>query len=241
MPYIDNRFYGSDRNFKTVSPQKIKKNTTVCVPQGMLSNFNNVELLKSKARIRSTYNDICKRINLNEQIRPELEFDTMSASAAGGFNPLNGKICFDEDFIMQLDNKKAAFIIRHELEHVKQFHNIARMLGLKKFVNLIVSQDENCSNIKNVNYENINIDYYKKVLKLLGKIDKDSEEGIRTQKYIDAYKKYPDMIKLWERTDICKAKKIFLFAKEFILNYKFNFLETEANKAAKNFLKSLKV
>ena len=62
----------------------------------------------------------------------------------------------------------------------------------------------------------INTDYYKKVEQVLGKIDKNSPDGIRAQKYIDAFNKYPDFMTLRNRNDICELKKIFLFAKNLL-------------------------
>lgn len=242
MPYIDDRFRSADRNIKAVSPRKIEKYATLSAPQEMFSAaVVDIENLKFKSHIKSVYNDICKKIDLNEQIRPELEFEPIGGGAAGGFNVVDGKIYFDDSSIKGLEKYDIAFIIRHELEHVKQFHDMERMLGLENFMKLMFSKAATPRGDKTVNLEEINTDYYKKVEQVLGKIDKDSPDGIRAQKYIDSFNKYPDLITLWNRNDICKLKKIFLFAKEFIVNYKFNFLETSANKAAKSFLKTFKV
>lgn len=240
MIYIDNRFNVTDKNIKTVSFGKIKKTAEVSVPLKSLSEPGDIENLKFKNHIKFVYNHICNQINLNEQIRPKLEFTTMGVGAAGGFDNLEGKIFFDDKFLKQLSDKTIIFAIRHELQHVKQFHNMVSMLGIKKFVKLMACKDENCSENKSLNFEKINIEYYRKVERVLGKINKDSPEGVLTQKYIDAYKKYPDLIKLWQRTDICMVKKICILAKELICNYKFNFLEVDANKAAKMFLKTFK-
>lgn len=241
MPYIDDRFQRSDRNIKAVSPRKIEKHATVSLPQEIFSEVEDIESLKFKSRFKSVYNDICKKIDLNEQIRPELKFETLGVSAAGGFDVVSGKIYFDDYFIKGLEKYDIAFIIRHELEHVKQFHDMERLLGLENFMKLMFSKVAKSQGDEAVNLKEVNTDYYKKVEHVLGKIDKDSPDGIRAQKYIDAFNKYPDLITLWNRNDICKLKKIFLFAKEFIVNYKFNFLETSANKAAKRFLKTFKV
>ena len=241
MLYIDNRFNVSDKNIRTVSSSgKIKKTVSVSAPLKSLSESGYIDNLKFKAHIKSVYEDICNKIDLNEQIRPNLEFDTMGAGAAGGFDNLEGKIYFDDKFLKQLSDKTIVFAIRHELQHVKQFHNMVRMLGIEKFEKLMACKDENCTENKSLNFEKINVEYYRKVEQVLGKINKDSPDGMLTQKYIDAYKKYPDLIKLWQRTDVCMVKKIFIFVKEVICNYKFNFLEIDANKAAKIFLKTFK-
>lgn len=240
MTAIDNNIKFSNNCIKTAQQKEIKNSTVVGLPAGKLSEFKDVEFLKAKNRIINIYDNICNRINLNEQIRPQLEFDTMGIGTAG-FENTSATICFDNSFIKELENKDIIFILRHELEHVKQFQNMRRMLGEEKFVNLIVTQDENCSDKNIPGFDKVNIDYYKKVENTLGKIDKNSAEGILTQKYIDAYKKYPDLNKIWQRTDICKATKLFLCAKEYILNYKFNILETDANRAAKKFLKDFRL
>ncbi len=239
MPYIDDRFRSADRNIKAVSPRKIEKHATVSLPQEIFSEVEDIESLKFKSNVKSVYNDICKKIDLNEQIRPELKFETLGVSgAAGGFDVVDGKIYFDDFFIKGLEKYDIAFIIRHELEHVKQFHDMERMLGVENFMKLMISKIARTHGDKTIK---INTDYYKKVEQVLGKIDKNSPDGIRAQKYIDAFNKYPDFMTLRNRNDICELKKIFLFAKEFIVNYKFNFLETSANKAAKKFLKTFKV
>lgn len=241
MQYMDNKLQGVNRNNSTDLPAKIKNRITVSIPRDTFSEVKDIEHLKFKVHIKNMYKDICNKINLQEQITPKLKFESLGAHAAGGFSNIDGKIYFDDNFLKQLEDSDIVFVIRHELEHVKQFHEILRLLGLKKFVKLMVSKDENCPEEKIVNSEKVNINYYKKVEQMLGKIDPNSPEGILAQKYIDAYKKYPDLMKLWQRTDICKVKKILIFIKELICNYKFNFLETSANKAAKNFLKTFKV
>ena len=242
MPYIDNQFQSTDKNIKFNTTQNPKKVIQLPVSLGKLSEVKDIENLKIKSRITNMYKDICQKVNLNEQIRPELEFDIICSGAPGGFDATTGKMYFDDNFIKKLDNKSLVFIIRHELEHVKQFQDISRMLGMEKFTKLLVFKDENYQNEKGRYIEeNVNIDYYKKVEQTLGKIDKNSPEGIRVQKYVEAVKKYPDLVGLWQRSDISELKKMLLFAKEFIVNYKFNLLEREANKAAKIFIKNFKV
>ena len=232
MPYVDNRFQNTNKSIKTIHPHKTEK-YGYFIAKTNFSEVENIKDLQLKSHIKSVYKDICKKIDLNEKIRPDLEFDSLGAAC--GFSVTEGKIYFDDSVIKKLDNDDIIFIIRHELEHVKQFNNIERMLGLKNFKKLMSSKAANSQD------KDFNIAYYKKVEQVLGKIDKNSPEGICTQKYIDAFKKYPDLLTLAERTDICKLKKIFLLAKEFIINYKFNFLETSANKAAKKFMKTFKV
>ena len=170
MLYIDNRFNVSDKNIRTVSSSgKIKKTVSVSAPLKSLSESGYIDNLKFKAHIKSVYDDICNKIDLNEQIRPKLEFDTMGAGAAGGFDNLEGKIYFDDKFLKQLSDKTIVFAIRHELQHVKQFHNMVRMLGIEKFEKLMACKDENCTENKSLNFEKINIESIKKYMLSLNK------------------------------------------------------------------------
>lgn len=240
MTSIDNKFQFPDKTAKTIHTKVVKNYLQSALPKEEFSEIEDIVFLKMKAHIVKVYNKICDKMDLDEQIRPVLDFETTSMNAAG-FNNKTAKIFFNEELVKDLDDKDTFFILRHELEHVKQMQNIMRMLGLEKFVNLINPPEENSLQKELQNFNKVNTDYYKKVEQVLGKIDENSPEGILTQKYIDAYKKYPDLNKLLHRTDICKVKKFLLFVKEYILHYKFNFLEKDANKAAKKFLSGLKL
>lgn len=232
---INTKTFNRDiRTDKIANADKLKKLETLA------SETQDIGLLQKKNRVGQIYDKICSVINLNQQLKPKLEFLSKGMNIAA-FANTTAKIYIDDSILKLIDYEDAVFIIRHELEHVKQFHNIMRMLGIKDFSKLITKNGASADELGIEGIDIVNVKYYQKVEQILGKIDKNSREGFITQKYIDAFNQYPDLMGLMNRKDIGWIKKHILFIKEYLLHYRFNLLEREANKAAAKFVKTFKL
>lgn len=227
---------GNIRNkSKEITPSKPPKKTLTLGP--MLTEISDIKELKKKSELSNLYKLICDNINMDKGIIPELDFEEYDRTTLAIYDCRRGKIYFNINNLENLNKKKTIWAIRHELEHAKQFQNIMRKLGLKRFTNLILIKNENWQEFDDCLLDDINAEYYKKVERKLGKIPPESAENIIVQKYIDAFKCYPNANAIIQRPDISPFKKILLSLKCFI-QYKTNLLEKDANKAAKKFLKT---
>lgn len=183
--------------------------------------------------LRKIYNNLWEKMDLPKNLKPRLQYQAMLSNMAFSFE--NYSIYVEKrlsPFRMNLRNKTGMneSILRHEIEHTKQFWDIIRLIGAdnmaKKFNNIgWLHIDFNPSLIKKMH----------EIENTLGRILPDSKEYIRAQQHLEALKKYPN-IGQYEGIGIAELIKRF--------RYKYNMLEREANKqAAKyepSYLKTIK-
>ena len=171
-------------NFQGNKISKLVKNLSMrdCYEKPSYSEF---------IALRKIYNDLWNKLLLPQNLKPRIQYKAMFA---------NMSFCL-EDYIINVEKRLAPFkmnirnksgynkaSLRHEIEHVKQFWDIIRLLGAenarKKFVNL---------GWLNYNTKPSIIKKMKEVEKTLGRISPDSIEGKNAQLYIDALEKYPNV------------------------------------------------
>ena len=173
------------------------------------------------------YNNLYKKMALPENLKPPLRYKAMSASMS--FSIGNYTINAEKrlsPFKMEVRNKNGIHeaLLRHEIEHVKQFWDIVRLLGVKKAVKMLKA-NRVCK---------VNPNLYKKMKEIeqtLGRISSNSKEGKNAQLYVDALINYPELDRYYGQFSLKEVVTMW--------RYKTNLLEKRANLAAKEYKPSL--
>ena len=175
--------------------------------------------------LRKIYNDLWKELGLADNLKPRIQYKAMLSNMAFS---LEDYMVFVEKrvslFKMGVRNKTGMnkSTLRHEIEHVKQFWDIIRLIGA----------DNMAEELKN-NLKTFDIDVTPKLLSkmreietTLGRISPDSNEYNKAKQYLDALRNYPDTNKFFG----INLKQITEYIK-----YEKNLLEVEARKEAKKY------
>lgn len=178
--------------------------------------------------LQDTYNNLWKQLSLPENLKPKLQTKRMLSMM--GFSVEDYTIYVDTSlskFKMNVRNKTGhnKYLLRHEVEHVKQIWEIIKLVGAKNFA-------------KEINNKNINViseikpETLKKFIEVeqtLGRLSTNSKEGIIAKSYLDALRKYPDVDKVTDP----------VMDTIYHIKYINNSLEKGANLVAKEYKPSL--
>lgn len=197
-------------------------------------NFNNQQT-KVQKHFLKTYNELFKETGLPKKLKPKIEFYQI-ADLDMGYNTWNNKInIYQEDdmltYFAVMGKDKA--LLKHEIQHMEQCYSMIRLLGADKYAQLLKELFQNESVLIGPN-----LTAFKKVEKIMGRLDINSAEGKKASEYVKALKEYTkplaELSELKEAKGINKFKKWIKYKSAERL-YKNNLLELDANKAAKIF------
>ena len=180
--------------------------------------------------LRQIYNRLWKNLSLPENLKPRLQYQAILSNM--GFSMEDYMIFVEKrlsPFKMKVRNKtgKNEAILRHEIEHVIQLWEIIRLIGA-----------ENTADEFRYNVKGVKIRVTPKLLKkmhiienTLGRIEPNSEEGIKAKNYLEGLKNYPNTSQYY---GILSIKELMEH-----LKYKKNILEINANKEATKYEPSI--
>lgn len=170
--------------------------------------------------------------------RPKITLNKLEAM--GATNPFSGEIVINKNLNSKL--LRPIFLkkyLRHELKHAEQFQIMARYYagkegniekGIEKFQQMLSKKIFNDPSIGYINNQ-----YYSRVIKNDGIIDKYHSLYAKAEEYVKAFNEYPNMAKAMERKSNQSffeyLKTLYKTKKE----YSNNLLEQEAVKASRIF------
>ena len=177
--------------------------------------------------LRNLYNNLYKKLALPENLKPRLQYKAMLADMS--FSLSNYTINVNKrlsPFKMNVRNKSGdnEAILRHEIEHIKQFWDIIKLWGADSAVELF--EVHRICEVKPSLYKKM-----KEIEQTLGRISPNSKEGKNAQLYTNALVNYPK-----EENYFGGYSLKYLM---FIWQYKKNLLEKNARLAEKEYKPSL--
>lgn len=184
----------------------------------------------------NTVNRVVEKNNYaaSPKVRSKIYFGRIAAD----FNPYTAEMGINKLLSCRIFRPLIRRMVRHELKHAEQFQIIARFFsGLAKNV------DEGLNNFKAFieQYnplwciDSFNDKFYKKAIAKAGVIDSAHPLFDKAKKYIEAFKKYPDLSILddMEIYDKKGFRAMLEHKRNKMKLYKSNLLEIEAKKAEK--------
>lgn len=177
--------------------------------------------------LRDLYNNLYKNLCLPENLKPRLQYKAMLADMSFSFQ--NYIINVDKrlsPFKMNVRNKTGEneATLRHEIEHLKQFWDIIRLLGADNTAKIF--KDLSICEVKPSLYKKM-----KEIEQTLGRIAPNSNEGRNAQFCVDALVNYPETKNYYGG---------FSFEELLLIRqYRKNFLEKRARLAEKEYKPSL--
>lgn len=199
----------------------------------LLENFLSRDIYSSASgkefiELRNIYNNLWKKLELPENLKPRIQYKAMLSNMA--FSIGDYMIYVEKRFSpfeMNCRNKsgKNESILRHEIEHVKQFWEIIRLIGADNMA-------KELKNNKGFNLE-VNSALLKKMREIectLGRITPLTERYTKAQQYLLALRNYPDTSQYYG----IGVKGIIMH-----LSYKNNLLEKQARYEASKYKPTL--
>lgn len=182
-----------------------------------------VELKKPKTvlqkKVLKMADEVWQDMKMPKSLKPQIVFRFMFPDKTGGTDFSSCKIYLPNEDSKLLTNmiitRGSKATLAHELRHAKQLYSIAQLIGADEF--------------EKVAYEKQNvildIGWFKYVVKELGRISPDSNEGKFAQKCLEGYINYPKM-KHFEKPFSNAVQEI---------RYRHNFLEKDARQFEKEY------
>jgi hypothetical protein len=154
----------------------------------------------AKGDVKLSYEQQVKQLGLNTA--PPLKVEEMILKGMGGYNPVKGTLTVDSAAINPFTSQAYNGLLRHELQHFDQFSKIvraekvvldgAKMSGLDAFKKIALDKYKRIG--LEAEMKHFNNPLYNNVTKNNGGIIKEgSKQAAQAQKYVDAYKIYPDI------------------------------------------------
>lgn len=245
--------------------------TTIGLNKELIGGLKNIKSVKdiplefNKANLKINYEMIAKEMGL--KIKPELVFKNMNPQLAGAYEPASGTMEINELYLKpgyktlaklnKLDNEA---LLRHELEHFKQFSDIVRseeygVVGLKEVLKRYYGNMESINkftlkqsginleameNILKENGSRLNSEFYESIIKETGTIAKGTQEAAKAREYATGMISKSDPVTIQQTNEaINSANGLFNKQKAMLNEYKKNILEKEAYAAQEVYVKNV--
>ena len=188
-----------------------------------------------KKNFKECAEQIWQDMGMPKAIKPLIEFSMNPRYSLGAANPSCALLSFPADDTILMHSigiaggEKALLI--HELTHVRQIYSAARLIGVDELDKILQ---------KSFN-QKLDKDFFRTVIDVMGPIEKGSAEEAYAKKCVEAIKNYVDpvvsQIEYSNNKNASLATKLKLKYKYRIAmqKYKNNFLEQDANAAARPF------
>ncbi len=245
--------------------------TTIGLNKELIGSLKNIKSAKdipfelNKADLKINYEMIANEMGL--KIKPKLVFKDMGLQLTGAYEPASGTIEINElclkpgyKTLAKLSKMDNEVLLRHELEHFKQFSDIARSeeYGINGLSNTLKQYYEHLKNddqstlesygintktmnsILNGDGSALNSEFYKSIIEENGTIATGTQEAAKVAEYAKGFvsKSAPETIQ--EIKDaISTANGIINEQKAMLNEYKKNILEKEAFAAQEEFAKNV--
>ena len=244
--------------------------TTIGLNKELIGDLKNIKSIKdapfefNKADLKINYEMIAKEMGL--KIKPELVFKDMNPLFAGAYEPVSGTMEINNLYLKpgfkalaKLSKMDSETLLRHELEHFKQFSDIARseeygIAGisevLKKYYGNLENIDKSTLETSGINLQTmdnilkgdgsaLNSEFYENIIKESGAIVKGTQEAAKAAEYAKGLVLKSDPTTIREMNEAVNAVNGMLNKQKAMLNeYKKNILEKEAYTAQDQFVKN---
>lgn len=188
-----------------------------------IAEYEAMRGLSNNEFYKQAYSKITKDMGISD-IAPEAQLaDNMRSNTLGGFNNAKCSIEFNAQAFEKMKQSEIINTMRHELEHYKQFSDIARYKGADYIYELNVRAYAEKLKRGNTGFDftarlqknrlkeigedayiqeqiaiqkaknTMNVELYQKAIDKLGVIKEGTPEAVQAQKYIEAHMKYPDL------------------------------------------------
>ena len=234
--------------------------TTIGLNKELINGLKNIKSVKdipfefNKADLKINYEMIAKEMGLD--IKPKLVIKKMNPMLAGAYEPASGTMEINELYLKpgykmlaklsKLDNEA---LLRHELEHFKQFSDVVRSeeYGIAGFREVLKKYYKNVENydIESLRTNGLNIDamdnilhsdgsalnseFYNSIIEKSGTIAKGTKEAAQAAEYANGLILKTDPATTQQMNEAIRAVNGTYNQQKAMLNeYKKNILEKEA-------------
>lgn len=200
-----------------------KEISSIAKTEQDIAEYEAMRDLSNNEFFSKAYSKITKDMGISDIApNPQLS-DNMQSNMLGGFNNAECSIEFNAQAIEKMKQSEIINIMRHELEHYKQFSDIARYKGadyiyelnVRAYVERLKRGDTGLNPFAGLQRDylkkigedayiqeqiaiqkarnTMNIEAYQKAIDKLGVIKEGTPEALQAQKYIESQMKYPDL------------------------------------------------